>query len=146
MNMREISPYAISISLGITIATWMYIIGEPIGKSIGGGLMLGAGIFLFSSFFSGPKYVYGEQTILFNAMLAQQKIRKIEELMEEPPHHKEILAQRVMAGVEGFPTKAKMLRMTKDELMAFAEGMGVDPSGTKEEIAERLNAWPVHGE
>jgi hypothetical protein len=135
METHELTPYAVSIIAGCIITIWMFIAGEPTGKSIGGGLMIGSALFLFVGFFAKPKYQYGMNSLLFRVEMVRDQLLEL----DEPPHHKEVLAQRVIAGVEEFPTKPRMLRMTKDELIAFAEGMGVETDGTKEEIAVRLH-------
>ena len=134
METHELTPYAVSLIAGSIITVWMFFVGESASKSIGGGLMIGSALFLFVGFFTKPKYQYGMHSILYSAERVREQLLEL----DEPLHHKEVLAQRVIAGVEEFPTKPRMLRMTKDELIAFAEGMGVETDGTKEEIAARL--------
>lgn len=40
--------------------------------------------------------------------------------------------------VESMPSKSKLMKMTKPELVEFAESRGVDVTGTKGAIVERL--------
>ena len=40
--------------------------------------------------------------------------------------------------VESMPSKSALMKMTKPELVEFAQGHGVDVAGTKSAIVERL--------
>ena len=140
MEMHEKTSYFAASLCGLTIAAWFYHRGEPVLKGIGAALMISSAVFLFVGFFSKPKYEFGKSTILFNAMLAADKLEELEK--QETQHHKHVLAQRILEGLEKMPTKGRLNAFSKDELIELCNGLEISSEGTKKEMIDRLHeSW-----
>jgi hypothetical protein len=140
MDMHATTPYAISTIAGSILTAWMIAIGEEPLKALGSGLMIGSGLFLFVGFFSKPKYEFGKSTILFNAMLVDNKLKEL----DDPTHHKQIYGKRIREGTENIPSKARLNSMLKPELVQICIGLELpsDPDlYTKKELIESIIAF-----
>tara|TARA_Y100001963_G_scaffold123293_1_gene173214 strand:+ start:1402 stop:1839 length:438 start_codon:yes stop_codon:yes gene_type:complete len=137
MDMNATTPYAVSITAGCILTAWMVATGvEPL-KSLGAGLMIGSALFMFVGFFSKPKYEFGKSTILFNAMLVDNKLKEL----DDQAHHKQIYGKRIREGIENIPSRARLNSMLKPELVQICIGLGLpsDPDlYTKKQLIESI--------